>query len=117
MNQSKEMATLAYNAMEDKKAEDIKVIDISGITPIGDYFLIASGSNRNQVQAIADNVQETLEKAGYPMKQMEGYQTASWILMDFQDIIVHIFDGENRIFYNLERIWRDGKEVAIDALD
>ena len=113
---SKEMAEMAVAAMEDKKAADIKVIDISEVSVIADYFLIASGSNRNQIQAMCDEVEEKLGRAGAHVKQIEGYDGAGWILMDFGDIIVHIFDEENRLFYDLERIWRDGKSVEVSAL-
>lgn len=113
---SREMARLAYEALADKKAQDIKIIDIEGVSVLADYFIIASGTNRNQVQAMADNVEEVLYKAGYPVKQTEGYNTANWILMDYGDIIVHVFDSENRLFYDLERIWRDGKDISIDEL-
>ncbi len=112
--ESREFAKLAVAALEDKKAVDVKVIDISEISTIADYFIIASGSNRSQVQAMADAVDEALGKAGLPAKSTEGYQNANWILMDFGDIIVHVFDEENRLFYDLERIWRDGKVVALD---
>ena len=105
---SKEMAKLAVEALEDKKAEDIKIIDISHISTIADYFIIASGTNRSQIQSMTDNVAEKLGRAGHPEKHIEGYQNANWILMDFRDIIVHIFDKENLLFYDLERIWRDG---------
>lgn len=111
MNNSKAMAKLAIEALEDKKAEDIRVIDISEVSVVADYFIIANGSNRSQVQAMADNAQEVLGRAGYEMRQVEGYNTANWILMDFGDVILHIFDKENRLFYNLERIWRDGKMI------
>ena len=106
---SKEIAKLACEALADKKADDIKVIDISEVSSLADYFVIAGGMNRNQVQAMADNVEEELGKAGYPCKQVEGYQSANWILMDYGDIIVHVFDKESRLFYYIERIWRDGK--------
>lgn len=115
--EAKEMAKLAIQALEDKKAEDIKVIDISDISTIADYFIIASGKNRNQIQTLCDNVDETLGRAGVMMKQTEGYKSASWILMDYGDIIVHIFDTENRLFYDLERIWRDGKEIDASGLE
>lgn len=105
---TKETALLAVNALEDKKAEDIRIIDISEISTIADYFIIADGSNKSQIQAMADNVSEMLGRAGVSLRQMEGYQSANWILMDFQDVIIHIFDRENRLFYDLERIWRDG---------
>ena len=109
MTESRKMAAMACDALDDKKANDIKVIDIEKVSSLADYFIIASGSNRNQVQAMADNVDEVLGRAGYPVKQIEGYSTANWILMDYGDIVIHIFDEENRLFYDLERIWRDGK--------
>jgi len=92
------------------------LIDISAVSVLADYFIIASGTNRNQVQALADNVDETLHKAGYPVKQTEGYRTANWVLMDYGDIIVHVFDSENRLFYDLERIWRDGQTITLEDL-
>lgn len=115
-NKSQEMARLAIEALEDKKAEDIRVIDISEVSVIADYFIIAGGNNKNQIQAICDNVQEKLGRAGYPEKQIEGYDTANWILIDFVDVIVHIFDKENRLLYDLERIWRDGRQIEADSL-
>ena len=91
MNESKKMALLAVEALEDKKAEDITIIDISEVSVLADYFIIADGSNRNQVQAMADSAEEALGRAGYDAKQIEGYQSANWILMDYKDIIVHVF--------------------------
>lgn len=111
MNNSKEMTKLIIDALEEKKAEEIKVLDIEHVSSIADYFIIASGTNRNQVQAMADSVEETLGRAGVEPKQIEGYQNANWILMDYRDVVVHIFDEENRLFYDLERIWRDGKVI------
>ena len=116
MNHSAEMARIAIEALEDKKAEDIKVIDISEVSVIADYFIIAGGTNSSQIQALSDNVSEKLGRAGFHSRQVEGYETANWILMDFQDIIVHIFDKENRLLYDLERIWRDGKQIDPEAL-
>ena len=109
MSKSLEMVKLAKSALEDKKAGDIKVIEIIGVSVLADYFIIADGSNVNQVQAMVDNVDEVLGRAGYECKQMEGYGTGGWILMDYGDIIVHAFCREDRLFYDLERIWRDGK--------
>lgn len=114
---SKEMAKIAYAALDEKKAVDITIIDIEKVSVLADYFIIASGTNKNQVQALVDNVDEKLTKAGYPAKQVEGYQTANWILLDYGDVIVHVFDSENRLFYDLERIWRDGKTLTIEELD
>jgi len=107
--ESKKVAQLAIAALDDKKAEEIKVIDISEVSVIADYFIIAGGNNPNQIRAMCDNVQEVLEKEGHFCKQTEGYDTANWVLMDFGDVIIHIFDRENRLLYDLERIWRDGK--------
>ncbi|HJB94373.1 MAG TPA: ribosome silencing factor [Candidatus Mediterraneibacter intestinigallinarum] len=117
MNQSKEMARIAYHALSDKKGEDIKIIDITGISVLADYFIIASGGSDSQVNALVDNVEEELHKAGYHLKQREGRSNSSWILLDFGDIIVHVFDKENRLFYDLERIWKDGKDIAPDELE
>ena len=113
---STDLAKLAISALEDKKAEDIKVIDISEVSVIADYFLIAGGNNRSQIQALSDAVEEKLGKAGSPVRQIEGYDTANWILMDFGDVIVHIFDKENRLLYDLERIWRDGRQIDASSL-
>lgn len=112
---AKEITRLAIQALEDKKAEDIRVIDISEVSVIADYFIIAGGTNKAQIQALCDNVQEKLGRAGYPEKQTEGYKTANWILLDYGDVIVHIFDKENRLLYDLERIWRDGVQVDLDT--
>ena len=114
---SKEMTKLAYAALDEKKAADITIIDIQKVSVLADYFIIASGTNKNQVQALVDNVDEKLTKAGHPAKQVEGYQSANWILLDYGDVIVHVFDSENRLFYDLERIWRDGKTISIEELD
>ena len=116
MEQAKEMVKIAVKALEDKKAEDVKIIDIGGVSTIADYFFIANGSNQNQLQAMRDAVEEDLYKAGYPVKQVEGNSNSSWILMDYTDIIVHVFSKEDRLFYDLERIWKDGKEISIDEL-
>ena len=111
----KMMAQIACKAIDDKKGQDIKIIDIHNVSVIADYFVIASGTNSNQVQAIIDNVEEQLGRAGFEAKQIEGNRNSSWILMDYGDVIVHVFDEENRLFYDLERIWRDGKVLEMDA--
>ena len=111
----KMMAQIACKAIDDKKGQDIKVIDIHNVSVIADYFVIASGTNSKQVQAIVDNVEEQLGRAGFEAKQIEGNRNSSWILMDYGDVIVHVFDEENRLFYDLERIWRDGKVLEMDA--
>ena len=113
---SKELAKIAVKALDDKKGEDITFIDISEVSVVADYFIIAGGSNRSQIQAMADNVDECLSRNGGNLKQIEGYDAGNWVLLDFQDVIVHIFDRDNRLFYDLERIWRDGKLIAAEEL-
>lgn len=113
MNKERQIAELACKALDEKMGHDIKVIDIHEVSVIADYFVLASGSNQNQVQAMVDNVEETLGRAGYEAKSIEGTKNSSWILMDYEDVIIHVFDEENRMFYDLERIWRDGK--VLDA--
>ncbi len=102
------------SALEDKKAEDIKIIDISEISVLADYFVITNGTNKSQTQALADSVEEKLAQMNIYPKHIEGYNGTDWILFDYYDILVHIFNGrENRNYYDLERIWRDGKIVTI----
>lgn len=111
-----ELVKKVVEALEDKKAEDISVIDIKEISTIADYFIIANGSNTNQLTAMQDAVDETMYKNGVHQKQVEGNNNSTWILMDYQDIIVHLFSSEDRLFYDLERIWRDGKVIDINEL-
>ena len=115
-DRSAELARLAIAALEDKKAEDVRVIDIGDVSVLADYFIIASGNNRIQVQAMADEVEERLGRAGAIPKQIEGYQAGNWVLLDFGDVIIHIFDAQNRLFYDLERIWKDGTQITPDQL-
>ena len=113
---AKEIAKNAFMFLDEKKAIDIKIIDISNISVIADYFIICGGSNSRQVQAIAENVEEKLGKMGVEPKSTEGYSSANWILLDYQDVIIHVFNQEQRLFYGLERIWVDGKMVEIADL-
>ncbi|MCR5420676.1 MAG: ribosome silencing factor [Lachnospiraceae bacterium] len=107
-----EAVSTVVNALNEKKALDIKVIDISKISIMADYFIIASGTNINQIQAMSDNIQEKMSKINYSPKQIEGYDSANWILLDYIDIVIHIFDKESRAFYNLEHIWSDGTQIT-----
>lgn len=117
MDSSKLMAKLAYQALDEKKGEDIQIIEIKDISIIADYFIIANGTNANQVDALVDSVQDLLGRNGFEPKRIEGIRSASWILMDYGDVVVHVFSKEDRLFYNLERIWRDGKTVSIEQLN
>jgi iojap-like protein len=109
----KEIVKKIYKIIEDKKGDGIKVIDISKISSIADYFIIAGANNINQVQAISDEIDFILGKEGILPKAIEGNKNATWMLLDYNDIVVHIFLKEDRVFYDLERIWRDGTEVEI----
>lgn len=117
MDSSKLMAKLAYQALDEKKGEDIQIIEIKDISIIADYFIIANGTNANQVDALVDSVQDLLGRNGFEPKRIEGVRSASWILMDYGDVVVHVFSKEDRLFYNLERIWRDGKTISIEQLN
>ena len=108
-----EIVKTAVEALRDKKAEDVTVIDITGVSSIADYFIIANGNNQNQLTAMLDAADEALYKAGLHAKQIEGNNKSTWILMDYEDIIVHLFSKEDRLFYDLERIWRDGKIIEM----
>lgn len=113
---SRDLAKIAVEALQDKKAGDIRVIYIGNISSMGDYFIIADGTNSNQVQAMCDNVEEFMHKAGATLKNREGYSNGGWILLDYYDIIVHIFREEDRSFYDLEHIWRDGEIIPVGEL-
>ena len=116
MDISREMAKAACHALSEKKAEEIRIIDISEISPLADYFVIATGTNTNQIQAMVDAVEEELGKIGHTVKQIEGTRNSSWVLMDYRDIIVHLFSKEDRLFYDLERIWTDCKKISVEEL-
>ena len=108
---AKDITEKAYMLIDEKKGIDIKVIDISKISVIADYFIIAGGSNSRQVQSIADHIEEKMAEYGAHPRSVEGYASANWILMDYTDVIIHIFNQEDRLFYDLERIWSDGRLI------
>jgi len=103
----------ALHAASEKKAIDLIVLDLQEIASFTDYFVITSGANERQVQAIADGVSDTLKKVGSPAARVEGYKTAEWILLDYGDFIVHVFEQKARSFYDLERLWRESKRVEL----
>lgn len=109
--EGKALLSELYAALEDKKAHDIRILDIRGISSVGDYFVICDGSNKNQLDAIADLVEEKMSKAGARMKHKEGTSNGGWLLLDYYDIIVHVMTPEMREFYNLEHIWRDANQI------
>lgn len=116
MSDINKMVKVACEALEEKKGEDIRVIRISKISVMADYFVIASGNNPSQIQALVDNVEEKLGEAGFSVKRVEGNRSSTWILLDYGDLVVHIFDVEDRLFYDLERIWADGENIDTQSL-
>jgi ribosome-associated protein len=111
-NITKEIKTVV-DALEDKKGTDISVLDLSKVSDVTDCFVICSGSNRSQIQALADGVEDALGRNGLLHKGIEGYDTANWILIDYNDFVVKIFDKDNRDMYDLERIWSDADKVEV----
>jgi ribosome-associated protein len=106
---------LALQAAGEKKAIDLTVLDLREIASFTDFFVITSGSNERQVQAISDGVVETLKKNGSNVARVEGYKSAEWILLDYGDFVVHVFDEKARKFYDLERLWRESKRVSVPS--
>lgn len=107
------MVKIVCRALEDKKGEDIVVIDISGLSSIADYFVITNGTNLPHLNTLVREVEKELEDEGYTPNSIEGGRSSTWVLLDYADIIVHVFTKEDREFYNLERIWRDGRRVPL----
>lgn len=113
---SLEQARKIVQVMDSKKAKDIRLIKIEGISSLGDYFVVASASNTTQVKAIADEVEDEMTKLGLEPNRVEGRQSAQWILMDYYDVMFHVFLDEARSFYNLERLWSDAPQLDISDL-
>ena len=108
-----ERMLMALNAAAEKKAINSVVLDLREIASFTDYFMITSGSNERQVQAISDGIVDTLKKSGSAAARIEGYKTAEWILLDYGDFVVHVFDEKARAFYDLERLWRESRRVEL----
>jgi ribosome-associated protein len=104
---------VALNAADAKKANDMVILDISGIASFTNYFILCTGDSSRQMQAIADEVEQRLRTIGMRPSHVEGYQNAEWILMDYLEFVVHIFSKTARVYYDLERLWRDGKRLDI----
>lgn len=103
----RDLLLTAAKAADAKKAEDIIVLNMKGISLVADYFIICHGNSDKQVQAIAREIKEKTEEKGYSIKRIEGFEEARWILLDLGDIIVHVFHKDERYYYNLERLWGD----------
>ena len=113
---SYEQSILTAKAISSKKGLNIKLIEIGDISSLADYVVIATGTSSTHVKAIADEVEYQLDEAGISVSHIEGYRSNSWILLDYVDVIVHIFSDEAREFYDLERLWQDGKEIDISDI-
>ncbi|ELK45517.1 ribosome silencing factor [Halobacillus sp. ACCC02827] len=114
--ESKELVTLAAQACDEKRANDIVVLDMAEVSLIADYFLICEGSNERQVQAIARELKNQAEEQGIEVKRMEGFEQARWILVDLNDVVCHIFHKDERHYYNLERLWGDADTVPVEGI-
>lgn len=113
---SLEMVKTIARVLDSKKADKIDVIEIADLTVISDYFVIASSNNTTHVKALADEVEFELKKLGKTTTRVEGYQNANWIVLDYLDVMVHIFYEETRNYYNLEKLWADGKKLDLEEL-
>ena len=108
-----EKVKLINKAIDDRKGYNVKNLDVSGVSPLCDAFVIASGSNKNQLNAICDAVEEICRDNGMPLREREGRAEGGWILLDYGDIIIHIFSSEMRDFYNLDHTWKDAKTLSL----
>ena len=116
MIEPREMAQMIAETLSAKKAMDVIIIDISPKSSFADYFVMASAGNERQLEALKDHIEDLLEPQEIFPKSVEGKRESGWILMDYGDVIIHIFDRENRLFYDLERIWKDGKRIEKEEL-
>lgn len=112
---SAEKARIAAKALSDKKAADVKLLEVTEVTSLGDYFVLGSVSSAVQARACAAEAEEKLAEAGEKLLHREGRDAGNWILLDFGDVVVHIMMEETREFYDLERLWADANEIEIDA--
>ncbi len=112
-----EQAKIAAKALLSKKGLNVKVIGVDDVTTLADYFVIGTGTNSTQVKALAEEVEYQLDNAGISVSHIEGHRNNSWVLLDYVDIIVHVFSEEAREYYDLERLWQDGTEIDITDLD
>lgn len=113
---AKEAAALAVKALDSKMGVDIQLIKITDVSTLADYFLICTASSSTHVKTLCDAVEEAMDSAGEPMLSREGHRSGTWVLMDFGCVVVHVFTQETRAFYNLERLWQDGKQVNLSGI-
>lgn len=108
-----ERVSIIAKASDDKKGFDIKVLDLRKLTPIADYFILVSGNSTTQTMSIAEGIEEKMEAEGYIVSGKEGHREGRWILLDYGDIVVHVFHKDEREFYNLEKLWSDSDELIL----
>jgi ribosome-associated protein len=111
-----ETLKIAVNAADDKKAYDLVILDISKIASFANYFLLCTGDSTRQMQAIADEIEKRLKAAGIRPAHVEGYQNSEWVLMDYMDLVIHIFSKNARAYYDLERLWRDARRMDANPM-
>lgn len=113
---AKQVAAAAAKALDAKMGEDIRLIEITDISTLADYFLICTASSSTHVKTLCDAVEEAMDGIGEPMVNREGHRSGTWVLMDFGCVVVHVFTQETRSFYDLERLWQDGKQVNLSGI-
>lgn len=116
MRTAKEVAAIAAKALDSKKGIDLRLIEISDISTLADYFLICTASSNTHVRTLCDAVEEAMDEAGEPMVGREDHRGGTWVVLDFGCVVVHVFTEETRAFYDLERLWQDGKQVSMISL-
>ncbi len=116
MRTAKEVAAIAAKALDSKKGINLRLIEISDISTLADYFLICTASSNTHVRTLCDAVEEAMDEAGEPMVGREGHRGGTWVVLDFGCVVVHVFTEETRAFYDLERLWQDGKQVSMISL-
>lgn len=113
---SAQLAQLVAQLMDDKKAKQVRILDLRNISPVADFFVIGSGSSTVQVRAIADHVEEKVQELAVPKHHTEGYPAGRWVLLDYGDVVVHVFHETERDFYNLERLWGDAPVIEVSSV-
>lgn len=116
MISAKEVAAIAAKALDSKLGKDISLIEITDVSTLADYFLICTATSNTHVKTLCDAVEEAMDAAGEPLLSREGHRGGTWVLMDFGSVVVHVFTSETRSFYDLERLWQDGKTVNLSSI-
>lgn len=110
----KEIALVAAKALEEKKGVNIRLLEVTEVTTLAEYFLICTGTSNTQVKTLCDAVEEAVDGCGEPLLHREGHRSGTWVLLDFGSLVCHVFTDETRAFYDLERLWNDARPVALE---